>query len=262
MIVQKVEQVRERHKKMGSRLLYYAAKILEIPEMGITKFENLMSEKGMTQKLKKKWVKTTIPVKHQYPNRINGIEISDINKVVVGDITYYDTLGQRYYIFTLKDIYSKRVLGLYGSQNMYAQCALEAFYQMREVRSKEDMHGMIHHTDAGSQYLSKKYKAELKKNKIQISVAKNCLENGSAEQLNGVIKNDYLDNYDIRNVKHLNKALQEIKSLINLEKPVALLGYRTTIEFEKYIENLSKEDRPKVRLYDFTASNKTEGGFS
>lgn len=219
-----------------------------------------MSDLGLAQKQKKKWIKTTISVKHQYPNLINGIELSEINYVVAGDITYYHTGGQQYYIFTLKDLYSKRVLGLYGSKNMYAECALEAFKQMRKER-REDLRGMIHHTDAGSQYLSKIYKAELAKNGIQISVAKNCLENGSAEQLNGVIKNDYLDSYDIRNENKLNKVLQEIKRLINEEKPVELLDYRTPIEFEKYIEGLSKGNRPKVKLYDFTRPHNSQGGF-
>ncbi len=247
---------------MGSRSLYYCAKISEMPKLGITKFENLMSEMGMTQKQKKKWIKTTIPVKHRYPNLTNGLEITDINKVIVGDITYYYAGGQQYYIFTLKDLYSKRILGLYGSQNMYADCALETFKQIKEIRSEEQMEGMIHHTDAGSQYLSTIYKTELESNNIQISVSKNCLENGSAEQLNVVVKNDYLDNYDVRNVNHLNKVLQEIKRLVNEEKPVALLGYRTPVEFEKYINELHKDNRPKVKLYDFTEANKTEGGFA
>jgi len=247
---------------MGSRLLYYAAKISEMPKIGITKFERIMSEKGMTLKQKRKWVRTTFSVKHQYENLINGMELIDINTVVTGDITYYSTENQRYYIFTLKDQYSKRILGLYGSTNMYAQCALETFYQLLKVRKKENLQGMIHHTDAGSQYLSKAYKAELEKYGTRISIAKNCLENGSAEQLNGVVKNDYLINYEIRNVKHLNKILQKIKKLINEEKPVALLGYRTPIEFEKYIKGLSNKDRPKVVLFDFEAANETEGRFS
>lgn len=247
---------------MGSRLLYTVAKISEIGGIGITKFEKILSDLNLTQKVKRKRIRTTIPVKHQYPNLINGKELYSINMVVVGDITYFDALGQRYYIFTLKDMYSKRVLGLYGSLNMYAECAIEVLKQLFEVRRDEDLVGMIHHTDAGSQYLSIVYKEALRGKKIKISIAKNCLENGAAEQLNGVVKNDYLDNYEIRNVNHLNKVLQEIKQLINEEKPVAVLGYRTPMEFEKYIDGVSKEDRPKVKLYDFTGENNTEGGFA
>jgi len=261
MVVQKVEQVRLKHKKMGSRLLYTAAQISEIKGVGITKFEKLMSELNLVQKLNRKWVITTIPVKHQYPNLINGLVLQSPSKVVVGDITYYHTEGNRYYIFTLKDMYSKRVLGLYGSDNMKKEIALAALAQMFEVRSEEELAGLIHHTDAGTQYLSNAYKEELRKKRIQISVAKNCLQNGAAEQLNGVVKNDYLDNYVIKNTRELNKALEEIKDLINREKPVAALKYKTPIEFEEYILGISEEKRPKVELYNFTKTNNTEGGF-
>jgi len=236
---------------MGSRPLYYAARISEIGSVGITKFERMLSELRLVQEAKKKWVRTTIPVKHQYPNLINGKQLSSINEVVSGDITYYYSGIDLYYVFTLKDMYSKRVLGLRGSKHMRKESALEVLDQMLALRRGDDIEGMIHHTDAGSQYLSFLYKEELIANKIQISIAKNCLENGSAEQLNGVIKNDYLINYEIKNEKHLNKVLQEIKKLINEERPVAALGYRTPVEFENYIKNLSKEQRPKVDLYDF-----------
>ena len=96
IIIEEVIEVRGKHKKMGSRSLYYAAGIKSI---GITKFERLMSEKGMTVFQKRKWLKTTMSVKHQYPNLINGLEVRDISEVVVGDITYYYTRGNRYYIF-------------------------------------------------------------------------------------------------------------------------------------------------------------------
>lgn len=240
---------------MGSRPMYYAAQISKIGSIGITKFERLLSEMRLVQELKKKWIRTTIPVKHQYPNLIYGREISFMNEVVSGDITYYNSGKDQYYIFTLKDMYSKRILGLSGSMDLSKESAKVALKQMLKTRKEYDIDGMIHHTDAGSQYLSILYKNELKDNKIKISIAKNCLENGAAEQLNGVIKNDYLINYEIRNVKQLNKVLSEIKMLVNEKRPVAALGYRTPVEFENYIKQLSKVQRPKVTLYDFESGN-------
>lgn len=260
-IVQKVEQVRVKHKKMGSRPMYYAANISEIPGIGITKFERFMSDLGMVQKPNRKWNRTTISVKHSYPNLINSKVITSTNEVVVGDITYYYSGENQYYIFTLKDMYSKRILGLSGSLDMSKESALAALKQMFEVRKGEQIEGMIHHTDAGSQYLSKLYKDELKAKKIKISIAKNCLENGSAEQLNGVVKNDYLCSFEIRNLYHLKKVLNEIKTLINEQRPVAALGYRTPVEFENYINGLSQNLRPKVVLYDFNSGKNTWGDF-
>jgi transposase InsO family protein len=251
-LVQKVNKLRTDHKRMGSRSLFYLSKIKNIDlGMGINKFERMLSNLGLTIKQKIKHVRTTIPVKHQYPNLISGLVLNNINMAVSGDITYYENNGKRYYIFTLKDLYSKRIVGLVGAENMYTEIAIMALNQMIQLRGKRNLKGLCHHTDAGGQYLSIIYKYLLNKYGIEISIAKNCLENGSAEQLNGILKNDYLINYDIKNVTQLNKILKKIKRLINEEKPVKALSNKTPIKYEEYIANMKPENRPKVALYEF-----------
>lgn len=59
----------------------------------------------------------------------------------------------------------------------------------------------------------------------------------------------------------MKKVLNEIKTLINEQRPVAALGYRTPVEFENYIKGLSQDHRPKVALYDFTSGKNTWGDF-
>ena len=110
---------------------------------------------------------------------------------------------------------------------------------------------MIHHTDGGTQYKANIYKSLLKKAKIKRSIAKNCLENGSAEQINGVIKNDYLEFKNIKNVKDLNIELLKFQKLYNEEKPVEALKYMTPVEFEAYIELLPKKEKPRIKLHNF-----------
>jgi len=252
LLVEKVKSLRINHKKMGSRALFYLSKTKSVDlGMGINKFERTLSNLDLTIKQKRKYIKTTISVKHQYPNLISGLTIKGINTVVSGDITYYEKYGKRYYIFTLKDLYSKRIVGLIGAENMYTEIAIMAFNQMLRLRGKENLKGLIHHTDAGGQYLSNAYKRLLFRYGIKISIAGNCLENGSAEQLNGILKNDYLINYDIKNVSQLKRVLKKIKRLINEEKPVKKLGYKTPIAYEEYISKMKVENRPKEALYDF-----------
>ena len=188
-IMDKVVKVRVRHKRMGSRQIHYTAAITEI---GITKFEQWMSRQNMTVPIRKRRIITTQSgTDPKLPNLINGLELNDINQVIAGDITYYQVREKLYYIFTLKDMYSKRIVGLYGNDNMKAENALKALNQMLKLRAKENVTSMIHHTDGGGQYKALKYIASLEKSKILRSMAGNCLENGLAEQLNGVLKNDY-----------------------------------------------------------------------
>lgn len=239
---------------MGSRVLYHH---LKIEEIGINKFEKMLAENNLVIKRKRKKPITTVGFYEQSDqNLINGLLLDDINQVISGDITYFEIEGEWYYIFTLKDAYSKRIVGLYGSKNMQSINATKTLKQCIKTRGRKNMKNTIHHTDAGSQYKSKAYKALLQSNGMKMSTAENCLENGMAEQLNFVLKSGYLDGENLRDEQGLNRCLQKIKKLLNEERPVAALGYKTPMEFEKWITTLKKEERPKQKLYDFKEARK------
>jgi putative transposase len=233
---------------MGSRVMYHQ---LKIDHIGINKFEKIVSEQGLTIKTKRRRIVTTDGFYEKSDtNLINGLVLNNINQVIAGDITYLILNDKTYYIFTLKDMYSKRIIGLYGSDSMMATNAIITLKQAIKLRGKS-ISNCIHHSDAGSQYKSKAYKNTLNKNQIKMSIAENCLQNGMAEQLNGILKNDYIVK-NIKNVNDLNKQLIEIKRLINEEKPVKELQYKTPIEFEQWIGNTS--NTIEMELYDFTKS--------
>lgn len=231
---------------MGSRVLYHH---LEIHDVGINKFEKIVSKNGLTIKISKRRIVTTDGLYEKSDtNLINGLQLNGINQVIAADITYLILHNTTYYIFTLKDMYSKRIVGLYGSNTMMATNAIITLKQAIKLRGSS-INNCIHHSDAGSQYKSNIYKKTLNSNKLKMSIAENCLQNGMAEQLNGIIKNDYIDT-NIKNVKDLNKQLREIKRLLNEEKPVKELGYKTPVEFEQWLEH--QVNAPKLKLYDFT----------
>ena len=242
--------VRKKHKTMGARVLYHQLKVTEV---GVNKFEKILSESGLSVVIKRKRIITTDGVYEKSDrNLINGKALTNINQVIAGDITYLILEGKTYYIFTLKDMYSKRIVGLYGSNSMLAENAVRTLKQAIRLRGKEIM-ACIHHSDAGSQYKSNQYKKILANNQITMSIAENCLENGMAEQLNGVLKNSYLSK-DIKNLRDLNNKLNEIKKLINEERPVKKLGYKTPVAFEEWIKH--QEKKPTIELYDFQAAKK------
>lgn len=240
-----VKETRKKHRNMGSRVMYHQ---LKIEEVGINKFEKIVSNNGLCVQVKRRRIVTTNGVYEDWDkNLINGMILTNINQVIAGDITYLILEDKVYYIFSLKDMYSKRIVGLYGSENMLAINALITLNQALNLRG-ENIHNCIHHSDAGSQYKSKIYKKALRDNHLKMSIAENCLQNGMAEQLNGVLKNDYIVK-EVKNVNDLNKQLNEIKRLINEERPVKQLGYLTPLEFEK---NLLVEDKKmKIKLYNF-----------
>lgn len=220
--------------------------------MGINKFERLVSLHGLSGKVKKNKIKTTDGKRYKEDkNLINGFVLSDINQVIAGDITYFQSGKQLYYIFSLKDAYSKRILGLGGYLQMTAVNALKVLNQAIEERGIENLHNTIHHTDAGSQYRSNIYRERLSECKMQISIAGNALENGMAEQFNFIVKTHHLEKYKINSEKHLNKILQQIKYEINYIKPKKSLKYRTPNAFEDWIKTIDKDKRPTQKLHDF-----------
>nr|MBK9652430.1 DDE-type integrase/transposase/recombinase [Bacteroidota bacterium] len=249
ILSKKVAASRKKHPRMGSRSMYHQA---PITEMGINKFEQWMSANNLTISVCKRRIVTTLkgPGK-TYPNLIEGIIIDNINQVVAGDITYYQVHKKTYYIFTLKDLYSKRLVGIVGSDNLRALNSKKALRQFFKIRKGQSLKGMIHHTDAGSQYKASAYLAMQHKEGIRTSMAENCLQNGTAEQLNDVLKNHYLMFKAVKGIRQFQSQLAKIVKIINEDKPVEKLGYLTPIAFEKFIMDNPNAARPKFLMHKF-----------
>lgn len=251
----KVAQIRKRHPKMGARVMYHT---LGITGMGINKFKRLISQNNLTVQIKKKRsITTDSRGSKRYPNLTNGLVLTGINQLIVADITYYRVDNQFFYIFTLKDVYSQRVISLIASDNMKAINAMKAMEDFNDVRGEGPFLLLIHHTDNGTQYDFGPYKDVLLSLGIEISRAKNSLENGSSENLNRLIKHDYLfDHKRIKTVKQLQDELDELKWKLNNERAIKSLGYKTVVEFEEYILSIPEEERPRKQLYDHRKEGK------
>jgi len=80
---------------------------------------------------------------------------------------------------------------------------------------------LIHHSDRGVQYCHHKYVKLLQDNDIKISMTENGdpLENAIAERVNGIIKEEYLQDYNVRNIKEAKKVLSFVVKLYNEERP-------------------------------------------
>lgn len=237
----------------GSRSLYYNLGIKRKYKLGVNKFESLMSKYGLAlSRVSTKIVTTrSSPRSWLYLNLVNGLIINNINRVLVGDLTYVLKDRQQYFVFSLFDLYSAMMVGIYGGQRMRAIEAIIPLEQCIELRGKEKIRGCIHHTDGGSQYFSDLYMNKMESVKMVISVANNCLENGYAEQRNGMIKEHFIPLKRGRNEKEFNKGLQEIKMEYNYNRKQENLGWKSPVEFERSIEGLDALDRKPLSTYAF-----------
>lgn len=237
-------------RRAGSRFLFYNLNIKDTYNIGVTKFERLMRQYGLTLiQLRIKVITTQSCLQSwNYKNLCNGLIINSINQLVVGDLTYIIIGKMRYYLFCLTDVFSAKIVGYHVSDRMRKQEALKAFDMWVRLRKKKNVEGCIHHTDGGSQYFSNGYMKEMKDKKLQVSVAKSCLENGYAEQKNGVLKNHLIPTIKASSKIGIEKELKQSIQYYNAERKQQNLGWRSPNTFELYIA--SSEEQCQILLHD------------
>lgn len=238
--------------RAGSRSLFYNLAIKIRFGIGVNKFERLLSSYGLNLKPLRVRVVTTRSSMQSwnYPNLLNGRVINDINQAVVGDLTYLYYRGKRYYLFCLTDLYSSRIVGYHVGLKMRSEDAVKALIMWIRLRGK--VKGAIHHTDGGSQYFSEGYLGICGKEKVEISCARNCLQNGYAEQLNGLIKHHLLPSVQGNKPMAITNVIDRVTNVYNNLRKQERLGWMSPLEFEK---NISKATcKLSLKLYKFDDS--------
>ena len=250
-LAKQIKEVRKNHKIMGLRKIFYKQTLSKF--MGLNQFERTFKALGYGVPESKGFIRTTNSryTERYYDNLINGLVVNERNQLIVGDITYYIVKETTYYICFLVDVYSLRIVGHSVDLNMKTALCSKAFRMVLELRGEGKMNGTIHHTDRGSQYGSLIYTELVEGRNMIISMAENCLENGYAERINGIIKQEYLDGYSIPNLQGMKQRLDKSVSLYNHERPIKRLGYISPVESE---EGLAPKTTAKhqIKLYDFT----------
>lgn len=249
----------KKDRRAGSRSLYYNLDIKGQFGIGVNKFEQLMSEHGLTLAPMSVRVITTRSSMQSwnYSNLINGLLINNINQVVVGDLTYLTLFGKRFYLFCLTDLYSSRIVGIGFGSMMRAKEAKQARDEWVKLRRKKNLRGCIHHTDGGSQYFSRLYLKSLTDMDVEVSCAENCLMNGYAEQRNGLIKHHLIPTVRDSHGDELQKEIRRIIRFYNYERKQEGLGWLSPVEYERKIADMA--NTTTLELHKYTDGKK---GFS
>jgi putative transposase len=185
-----------------------------------------------------------------YPNLLHDLIVYDINRLWVGDITYFKIGDTWFYIVLIEDVYSRKILGWHASDRMFAQANLKAFQMAVRERGVDRFKNLlIHHSDKGSQYRSFEYTDKVKEHELLISMGNCCYDNAFMESTNGILKNEYLKHRPIHNGEDLLKYLKQDVHLYNNERPHGSLNMMTPHEFECYISNIPLEQRGGLPIY-------------
>jgi len=229
--------VRRDHPTMCCRSMYYK---INPSFIGRDKFEVICKAYGFTSQRKKAKYKTTDSSGVvRFDNLYKDKELTSIDQVWSSDITYFELKGTFYYITFILDCYSRKILGHSVSSRLLTEhTTLPAMKMAIKDRGDNLKLGIIFHSDGGGQYYDTEFLNLTRQNGFRNSMCKHAYENGIAERLNGVIKNNYLKHWDIKTLRELVKNVDRAVYLYNYDKPHVGLHRKTPMEFENELYNL------------------------
>ena len=235
LVIQRVKEIRKNHRRIGTRKLYKMLQPFMLDhqiKMGRDALFNVLSANYLLVRKRKRRIQTTNSFHwlRKYPNLIREFIPAAINQLWVSDITYWKiSTGEHLYISFITDAYSHKIVGYQVAETMEAVESIAALQMALSALGAESHLNLIHHSDRGIQYCSHFYVKLLQDYSIKISMTENGdpLENAVAERINGIIKEEYLETYDIDNIKQAKELLKASVDLYNSERPHMSIGNLT-----------------------------------
>ena len=154
--------------------------------------------------------------------------------VWVTDITYIKTHEGWLYLAIVIDLYSRRVVGWSMQSRMHMDLVLSAL--LMAVWRRKPRHGVIIHSDQGSQFTSHEWQAFLDKHNLEMSMSRkgNCYDNAVAESFFQLLKRErirrktYATRKDAR-----DDVFDYIEFFYNPKRKHGKNGLLSPIDFEK-----------------------------
>lgn len=235
LIVQLVRQERAMQPRLGGRKLQHLLRG-ELVKAGVSigrdRFFEVLDLHGLLIDRVVRSARTT-DSRHAfrvYENLLKDRALTGPHQALVSDITYIRTREGFLYLCLVMDAFSRAIVGFDCSDTLEREGALRALG--KALRQLPEGSGAIHHSDRGSQYCCHDYVGLLTRAKISISMTQenHCYENGQAERLNGILKQEYGLGGVLGSKREAMRAVVEAVSLYNWRRPHQSLGYASPMQ--------------------------------
>jgi transposase InsO family protein len=201
------------------------------------RIQRLMRAAGISGLVKVKKGRTTI--------RVPGVRVADDlverqfqpqapNVLWVADITYLRTWEGWLYLAAVQDAFSRMIVGWAMAEHMRAELVVDAL-KMALHRRRPDQ-GLIHHSDAGAQYVSLAFGQQARDAGIAVSMGSkgDAFDNAVAESFFATIKKELIHREPWPTRRDLGSAVFEyIEAFYNRQRRHSTLGYLSPEEYEQ-----------------------------
>lgn len=230
------------------RRRYGSRRIAAQLELGRATVQKIMRREGLRAIRAKQFTPKTTDSKHGLPVCANLLQNGanapkGKGEVFVGDITYLRLIdGTFCYLACLQDKFTRRIVGWKVGIRMTAQLVIDVFLQARR-RGLIGRNAIIH-TDQGSQYAAIEYRRLLHVGGFRQSMSRrgNCYDNAQAESFFSRFKAELMENGIFESVEDArSEVFSYIEGYYNRIRLHSGLGYKSPLEFEKYLEIKNKQ---------------------
>jgi putative transposase len=238
------EQIRQVHRE--SRGTYGSPRIhAELRARGCRcnhkRIARLMRLQQIRGKCRRRKRVVTTDANHDLPVAANLLDQHFVatapNQKWLADITYLPTQEGWLYLAGVLDLFSRKFVGWAMAATMTTELVSQALQMALQTRKPGS--GLLHHSDRGSQYVSRDYQTLLKTHHMVVSMSRtgNCYDNAVMESAWGTLKTELADDagqllWSTRQQAKSN-VFWYLEGFYNRHRRHSALGYLSPEQFEQ-----------------------------
>ena len=237
-LTEKIKDIHERARGVyGSRRVQAELSLGQGIQASRRRIQRLMRAAGISGLVKVKKGRTTI--------RVPGVRVADDlvernfrpdapNVLWVADITYLRTWEGWLYLAAVQDAFSRMIVGWAMAEHMRHELVVDALTMALHRRRPGE--GLIHHSDAGGQYVSLTFGQQARDAGIAVSMGSkgDCFDNAVAESFFATLKKELVHRQPWPTRRDLGSAVFEyVEAFYNRQRRHSTLDYLSPEEFER-----------------------------
>ena len=233
----KIQHVHEQNRGVYGSPRVHRALLAEGETVSENTVADIMKERQIRAKSKKKFVPRTTDGTHQQPVAKNLLDrqfqADQPNHKWVADITYIRTDEGWLYLAGVMDLHSRKIVGWSMADHMESELVEDAMKMAIARRCPGK--GLLHHSDRGSQYAGDDYRKLLKDWNIKLSMSGrgDCWDNAPMESFWATLKTEcvHLEHYATHEQARAS-IFEYIEVFYNRQRLHSTLGYLSPEAFE------------------------------